>query len=115
MIHTRNDPLHVALIWADDGPRLLTAAPTREAVLERVAGYVSVYAPHQLGPEDAACVAELLDGGSHGDAIRHYFEADRRWDEEQRHLTVVDAVGSADPLPTGSVALPFELAEPRAG
>ncbi len=104
-----DDPLHLALIWAADGPRLLTAAPTRTALLERVAGYVARYAPHQLWPDDAAHVATLLDDGQHEAAIRHYFEAERRWDPEQLQLTVVDAAGAVAPLPDGSGAVPFEL------
>jgi hypothetical protein len=100
-------PLHLALICAADGPRLLTAAPTRPALLERIAGYVARYAPHQLWPDDAAHVAALLDDGHHEVAIRRYFEAERRWDAEQLHLAVVEAAGAAAPVPAGSGAGSF--------
>jgi len=89
---TASDPLHVAVVLAPDGPRLLTAAPTRAALLESVAGYVAAHAPDRLWPEDASRVARQLRDGDHEGAIRHYFETtDRPWDEEQLHVHEVDA------------------------
>ena len=97
-----NEPLHLALILAADGPRLLTAAPTRPALLERVAGYVARYAPHQLWPDDAAYVFTLLDGGHHERAIRHYFDADRRWDREELQLSIVEVDEAAATASAGA-------------
>jgi hypothetical protein len=98
---TESHPLHVAVVLAADGPRLLTAAPTRAALLESVAGYVAAHAPDRLWPDDASRVAEHLRDGDHEGAIRHYFETgDRPWDEEQLHVHELDA---AEPVIDPSV------------
>lgn len=90
-----SEPLHVAVIWAGDGPRLVTAAATRPALIDRVAAYVTAHAAEQLSPEDAEHVEScLLDGDLDG-AISHYFDvARRRWDEESLHICSVDDIRS---------------------
>jgi hypothetical protein len=94
---TENTPLHVAVVWSIDGPRLLTLARSRDQLLERVAGYVAARAPERLHPGDAARVGEHLERGDHESAASHYFDTvGERWDEEHLHLYVV-APGDALP------------------
>ena len=101
---TGSNPLHVAVVWAADGPRLVAAAPTRGAVLERVADYVAAHAPDQLAPDDAARVAAHLCSDDYESAAHHYFAvAARRWDEERLHLGVVD-LADAVVLPAPAAA-----------
>ena len=90
-----SEPLHVAVIWAGDGPRLVTAAATRPALLERVSAYVAAHAAEQLWPEDAAHIDSCVQAGDHDGAISHYFDAaGRRWDDEQLHLCSVEDIRS---------------------
>jgi hypothetical protein len=72
----------VAVVCAPDGVRLVEVGPTRDAVLARLVSYVRRYAPNQLWPADARRVHRLLARGLLDAAVRHYFDAPARWDEE---------------------------------
>lgn len=81
----------VAAVIAHDGVRFTTAAPTRDALNQALAEYVSERAPEQLWPTDAEAVREFLSLGDQRAAIDCYFAAvGDRWDEEWLVITDVE-------------------------
>ncbi len=92
MIAERTAAACVAVVCAPDGVLLVEAGPTRDVVLARLAEYVRRHAADRLWPADARRVHRLLDRGMHEGAVRQYFAAPARWDEEWLHWSVTGAV-----------------------
>ena len=82
MITDRTAAECVAVVCAPDGVLTVEAGPTRDAVLARLADYVGRHAADRLWPADARRVRRLLVRGLLDAAVRHYFAAPARWDEE---------------------------------
>ena len=79
---------HTAVVYALDGVRLVTAAPTRRALVEQLAEYVRRHAGERLWPADARQVDQLLAHGAQEEAVELYFGVvGDRWDEEWVLLT----------------------------
>jgi hypothetical protein len=72
----------VAVVCAADGVRHVETGATPGAVLARLAAYVRRHASDRLWPADARHVGRLLARGRVEAAVRHYFAAPARWDEE---------------------------------
>jgi hypothetical protein len=80
--------VHVAVIGAADGVRLVAVGRTRDALLRRVAEYVERRVDLELPEEEAARIRRQLASGEIEAAVHGYFACDaRRWDEEWLHLT----------------------------
>lgn len=76
--------LHAAVVHAAGRICLLTAAPSRSLLAERLAAYVCEQAPIQLRSFDAGRVAALAASGQHEGAVAHYFgSVGEKWDEER--------------------------------
>ena len=77
--------MHVAVVLDEGGVRLVHAAATRAALMERIVAYVAEQEPAgRLWPPDASRLATLLAAGEVDAAVEHYFEsAGRRWDGER--------------------------------
>jgi hypothetical protein len=80
----------VGVVHADDGVRFVAVAPSRGALLSRVAAYVGDQAQWKLWPDMATRVQQLVSNGAAEVAIRLYFESvGDRWDPERLHITEV--------------------------
>jgi hypothetical protein len=83
-------PLHVAVVHAADGVRVVMAEGSRASLLLRLAEYVRGRAPHALWPDEAERVRRALAAGRRREAIEVYFaEVGRRWDAEVLFTTRV--------------------------
>jgi hypothetical protein len=75
--------LHTAVVYAPDGVRLVAAAPSRRALIRRIADYVERHANETLWPNDTRLVHQLLAEAAHEQAVELYFAlVGERWDEE---------------------------------
>jgi hypothetical protein len=89
--------VHVAVVGAADGVRLVAVGRTRRAPFRRLAAYVRVRVDVELPEDDARLVRRRLGAGDLEGAVRAYFACGaRRWDEEWLHLTTA---GGARELP----------------
>jgi hypothetical protein len=83
--------VHVAAVYALDGIRFLTAAPSAQELLERLAMHVKQNADVLLWPEDAANVLCLLEQGEQHAAVDLYFaRVGQRWEREVLRTEVVE-------------------------
>jgi len=83
--------VHVAAVYALDGIRFLTAAPSAQELVERVALHVKQSADTLLSPEDAAHVLCLLEEGKQHAAVDLYFaRVGLRWEREVLRTEVVE-------------------------
>jgi hypothetical protein len=74
---------YTAVVYALDGVRLVAAATSRRALMQRVADYVQRHAGERLWATDARRVHQLVAGAAHEDAVEYYFAmVGQRWDEE---------------------------------
>lgn len=91
--------LHVAVVYAHDGIRLLTAAHSSDAVAESLAAYIHGQADILLWPADAQRVRGLLKTGDTEEAITFYFaRVGERWEREQlRREAVVSSESAGAP------------------
>jgi len=88
----RTKVLHVAVVYAKDGIRLLTASHSARIVSERVAACIAIQAEALLWPADAQQVHSLLEIGRTEEAIAWYFDrVGERWEREYLHREEVDA------------------------
>ena len=79
---------HTAVVYALDGVRFVAAAPSRRALMRRVADYVQRHAAEKLWADDARYVHQLVAGSAHEEAVELYFAlVGQRWDEEWIVLT----------------------------
>jgi hypothetical protein len=83
--------VHVAAVYALDGVRFLTAAPSAQELVERLATHVKQSADMLLWPEDAANVLCLLEEGKQHAAVDLYFSrVGQRWEREVLRTEVVE-------------------------
>ena len=76
--------VHVAIVSARDGVRLVAACRTERELLRRLARYVIHHATWQLWPADARRVRSLVARGALVAAIDCYFaRVGERWDDER--------------------------------
>lgn len=96
IIEQRKHDLHVAVVYAPDGIRLLTAALSEEVVAERLAAHIDAQADFLLWPADAHQVRVLLETGDTEEAIALYFgRVGERWEREYLHREEAASVGLA--------------------
>lgn len=85
-VRRQEAPVHLAIVYAADGVRFVTAAQSREAAQRRLAGYVAERAELNLWPPDAERVRQLMLSGCEAGAIETYFRCvGERWDLESLH------------------------------
>lgn len=83
--------LHVAVVYALNDVRHVTAATSRAALAARLADYVRQHAANQLWPGDARRLRRLLAARRFEAAVEHYFASvGGRWDEERLVIEAVD-------------------------
>jgi hypothetical protein len=83
--------VHIAVVYAIDGVRLVSAGESQEAVAARLAEYVGEQAEHALRPDGAARIRALLRGGSPWEAVQLYFaRVGERWDREYLQIQRVE-------------------------
>jgi hypothetical protein len=113
-----------AIVFAADGVRWVTVAPSRPALVSRVAGYVREQAPGKLWPEVAFRVHQMLRRNALEAAIELYFASvGDRWDTEWLHTEeieldtgVTEAGGLSekrDPRVENRIAVTSEIELPR--
>ena len=94
--------LHLAVVHDANAVRLVTAATSRAALTERLAGYVRRHAGNQLWPRDARRLRRLLAAGQFDRVVELYFASvGERWDEERLVIETVE-VGQAPGVASGS-------------
>jgi hypothetical protein len=75
--------VHLGIVHGADGIHFVAAGESRDALLQRLAGYVWSRADLELYPDDARRLGRLLKTGAAEDAVRFYFErVGRKWDRE---------------------------------
>lgn len=83
--------LYVAIVYAVNDVRFITAAMSRGALAVRLAGYVRQHAGNQLWPDAAGRVYSLLAERRFDAAVEHYFATvGGRWDEERLVIEAVE-------------------------
>jgi hypothetical protein len=84
------EPIHVAVVTAADGVRLVALATSMEELLVKVAEYVEPRVVAELPLGSAMEVMDHLIAGRNEAAVKRYFDcASRRWDVESLHMTTV--------------------------
>ena len=75
--------LFVAVVHTPETVELIAVSARQDALLDRLAQYVSSRAAHTLWASDAAQVQSLLASNQRQAAVDHYFAAvGNRWDAE---------------------------------
>jgi hypothetical protein len=75
--------VHIGIVHGADGIHFVAAGETRDALVQRLAGYVWSRADLELYPDDARRLGRLLKAGAAEDAVRFYFDrVGRKWDRE---------------------------------
>jgi hypothetical protein len=75
--------VHLGIVHGADGIHFVAAGETRDALLQRLAGYVWSHADLELYPDDARRLDRLLKTGAAEDAVRFYFDrVGQKWDRE---------------------------------
>lgn len=84
--------LHVAVVYAVDGIRFLTAARSAEELMGKVAAYIEENVEYLLRPEDSVRVRALLAEARVPDAVTVYFErVGERWEREYLRTEIVES------------------------
>ena len=85
-------PVYVAVVHTVERVRFATAAVSRAALFERLAGYVRERVDDELREDGARRVRDLLAEDELEEAVLHYFaRVGERWDAEWLVTAVVDA------------------------
>jgi hypothetical protein len=86
--------LHVAVVGAADGVRMVAVAYSLDELLRRLADYVTRRLDLELPKSAAREVRSQLASGALAAAVKLYFSCnDRRWDEEWLHVTTIPESG----------------------
>jgi hypothetical protein len=90
--------VHIAVVRAPDGVRLVAACRTERELLCNLSAYVTRRAARQLWPADAQRVRSLAAGGALEAAVDFYFaRVGERWDSEELLKVALDESSTAEP------------------